>query len=176
MTISWILCIVFQVLGLMFALFAGLNKKKRWILTLTLGANVCSMLVMIFAGRYDGAAATVICTIRAFLFLFQDRVSDNKIFWGCVAAHLIVGILSWQSLLSLLIIVAPIVLCYVNWFGSSPVIKRGTIFSCCCWTVFDFINGIYIEGLRDLAEIISNVIGIVRLRRSRRVQASVPEG
>ncbi len=156
-------CIIFQLLGVFFVLIAGLNKKKKVILVLSFCANICSTLVMILAGRYDGAVATVICTVRSFLFLYQDRVKNNSIFWISVAAHFIAGVLSWQSPLSALIIFAPIVLCYVNWFGKAKDIKYGTIVSCLCWTVFDIINGVYIEAGRDVAEIISNIIGIYRL-------------
>ncbi len=157
--------IVFQLLGVFFVLLAGVNRKKSWILMLSFLANICSTMVMILVGRYDGAAATIVCTIRSFLFLYQDRVKDNKIFWGSVAAHLVVGILAWQSPLSILIIAVPIVLCYVNWFGRSRTIKYGTIISDCCWTVFDIVNGVYIEAARDVAEIVSNIIGLYRLKK-----------
>ncbi|KIR03871.1 hypothetical protein P261_02686 [Lachnospiraceae bacterium TWA4] len=124
---------------------------------------------MIFAGRYDGAASTLICTIRAFLFLFQDQVKSNKIFWRCVIAQVVVGVVAWQSPLSLLIIVAPVVLCSVNWFGSVKSIKYGTIFSDGCWVIFDISNGIYIEATRDFAEALSNIIGLVRERKTKTV-------
>lgn len=173
MTLRWMLCILFQIIGLIFALLAGLNKNKFWILALTLGANICSTLVMLLAGRYDGAAATVVGTVRSFLFLFQNKTSDHKIFWGCVSAHILVGILSWQSVLSLLIIIATVVLCYVNWFGDSLKIKYGSILSCTCWVIFDTASGIYIEAARDLAEIVSNVIGLKRIHEAKRKQITV---
>ncbi len=158
----FILSYLFQFLGLGFVLTAGINKNKKWILFLTFCANICSTIVMILAGRYDGAATTVIGTIRAFLFLFHDRAKDNKIFWGCTIAHAVVGILSWQSSLSLLIIAAPLVLCWTNWFGNVKQIKYGTIFSDLCWAVFDLANGIYVEAARDIGEILSNIVGLLR--------------
>ncbi len=161
-------CIFFQFTGLGFASLAGINKNKKWILAFTCCSNISSTLVMFFAGRYDGAAVTIVCTIRSLLFLYQDKVKGNLIFWGCTAAQVIVGILAWQSRLSLLIIIAPVVLCYSNWFGNSRVIKYGTIISCLCWGTFDFINGVYIEGLRDAAEITSNCVGLVRLSRKEK--------
>ncbi len=164
--------IVFQLIGVCLVLLAGINKKKSWILVLTFLANICSTMVMILVGRYDGAAATIVCTIRSFLFLYQDRVKTNGIFWVSVAAHLIVGILAWQSPLSVLIIAAPIVLCYVNWFGKPKTIKYGTIASDCCWTVFDIVNGVYIEAARDVAEIVSNVVGLIRIHRDREEENS----
>lgn len=151
--------IVFQLLGVIFVLTAGLCRKKNGILFLTFCANFCSVMVMLLAGLYDGAAATIVCTIRAFLFLFHDRVKTNRIFWICVLAHLVVGVLAWQSPISALTIAAPVVLCTVNWFGNVPVIKAGTIFSGLCWAIFDFSGGIYIEGTRDLVETLANIIG-----------------
>ncbi len=165
MTLLW--CNLFQLFGLGFVLSAGISKHKQWILFLTLCANLCSTAVMFLAGRYDGVAATIVCTVRSFLFLFQDRVEHDGIFWGCVAAHALVGILAWQSPLSLLIIVAPIVLCSVNWFGGVRAIKYGTIVSDCCWAVFDLSCGVYIEGGRDIAEVLSNVIGLLRTQKRR---------
>ncbi|MDD6212779.1 MAG: YgjV family protein [Clostridiales bacterium] len=160
-------CIFFQILGVVFVLAAGLCQKKNGILFLTFCANVCSVLVMFLAGRYDGVAATVVCTLRAFLFLFRDRAKSNWIYWISTGAHLIVGVLAWQSPMSLLIILAPMVICTVNWFGNVETIKWGTIVSDCCWAVFDFSCGVYIEGMRDLAETCANVIGLWKSRQSR---------
>ncbi len=157
-------CYFFQVLGLCCVLLAGVHKQKKWILVLNFAANVCSTLVMLLAGRYDGAAATVICTIRAFLFLFRERVRGNKIFWGCVVTHVLVGVISWQSPLSLLIIIAPVVLCSVYWFGGVRTIKYGTIVSDSCWVIFDLSSGIYIEAARDISEILANLVGLFRAK------------
>ncbi len=161
----WMMCYLFQLIGLFLVLAAGICQKKNWILFLTFCANMCSVLVMLTAGRYDGAAATCVCTLRSFLYLFQDRVHDNKIFWGCVAAQIIVGVMAWQSLFSLLVIAAPVVLCIVSWFGSVRQIKWGTIFSDLCWAVFDMSSGIYIEGARDIAETLANIAGLWRTEK-----------
>ncbi len=156
----------FQILGLGFSMSAGFCRKKWWILLLNLCANVCSVSVMVLAGRYDGAVAVLICTIRSLLYLFQDRARTNLIFWGCVGAHVIAGVLAWQSWMSFLIIVAPVVLCYVTWFGKVKQIKYGTIISDLCWMIFDVSSGIYIEAARDVAEGVSNVVGLLRAQRA----------
>lgn len=134
------------------------------ILLLIFLANTCSVLVMILAGRYDGAAASFVAAIRSFLFLFKERAKDNKIFWFCFLAHAVAGVVTWQSPISMLTIVATLVLTATNWFGSVNVIKWGTIISDACWTVFDMMSGVYVEGLKDLMALISNAIGLWRGR------------
>lgn len=162
MRLFW--CYFFQVLGLVFVMISGVSRSRKRILGTMFLANFCSILTMFLAGRFDGGISAAVCTLRTFLFLFRDRVKGNGICWLCVGAHLVTGILAWQSSISILVVVAPVVLTLSQWFGSVNGIKYGTMFSDLCWAVFDFSGGIYIEGLRDLSSVCFNVIGLLRGR------------
>ncbi len=163
-TLFW--CYFFQITGLICATSSGISKNKRIIRIFVLGANISSLLVMIFAGRYDGAAATFVGTFRSLLYVFRDRAKTNIIFWICSIAHIAAGLLTWQSPLTLLIIIATVTLCIVLWFGSVKMIKYGTLLSDFCWAIFDFSGGLYIEGARDFIEAASNVGGLWRESRA----------
>ena len=143
------------------------NKKKILLIIQTL-ATLSTCFGFLFLGATTGFALNIVCITRNVVFYFLD--SKSKAYYPCVAfltfAMVVVGAMSWQGWISLLMIVALAVNTVFISIGIPQLLRKSILFTstlCIIYNVFVFsIGGIANEGI----SIVSSVIGIIRYRKS----------
>lgn len=155
--------IALQIVTLIINILGALSKSKRNILFFIFTANLLGVIQMILVGRFDGAIANVICTIRAFLYLYRERAKTNIIFIFCFIIHLLGGIWTYQNITSIIPIIATLMACSVLWFGNELAIKIAIILSDAMWSIFNLISGLYISSARNVIDGIFNVVSLVKI-------------
>ena len=145
-----------------------MNTKKSLLLVQT-AATTCTCLAYFFLGAASGFALNVVCIIRNIVFYFQkDSGKVHTISALLLAgAMVILGALSWQGPVSLLIISALAANTIFMSFGNPQLLRKsilGTSSLVLLYNVFVFsLGGIANEGL----SIVSSVVGILRFRRKK---------
>lgn len=145
-----------------------MNTKKSLLLVQT-AATTCTCLAYFFLGAASGFALNVVCIIRNIVFYFQkDSGKVHTISSLLLAgAMVMLGALSWQGPVSLLIISALAANTIFMSFGNPQLLRKsilGTSSLVLLYNVFVFsLGGIANEGL----SIVSSVVGIVRFRREK---------
>lgn len=145
-----------------------MNTKKSLLLVQT-AATTCTCLAYFFLGAASGFALNVVCIIRNIVFYFQkDSGKVHTISSLLLAGAMVVlGALSWQGPVSLLIISALAANTIFMSFGNPQLLRKsilGTSSLVLLYNVFVFsLGGIANEGL----SIVSSAVGIVRFRREK---------
>ena len=145
-----------------------MNTKKSLLLVQT-AATTCTCLAYFFLGATAGFALNVVCIIRNIVFYFQkDSGKVHTISSLLLAGAMVVlGSLSWQGPVSLLIISALAANTIFMSFGNPQLLRKsilGTSSLVLLYNVFVFsLGGIANEGL----SIVSSVVGILRFRREK---------
>ena len=162
--------IIGQALGIAATLvtFASYQfNTKRALLIIQTIATLCTCLSFLFLGATTGFALNIVCLVRNVLFYFSsERPKLQHIFAVLLAIVMVVlGALSWQGWISLLMIVALAVntvfmsLRNLQLFRKSILLTSSMIL---LYDVFIFsIGGILNEAL----SIVSSAVGLVRYRK-----------
>lgn len=162
--------IIGQALGIAATLvtFASYQfNTKRVLLIIQTVATLCTCLSFLFLGATTGFALNIVCLVRNVIFYFQsERPKLQHISAVLLAIVMVVlGALSWQGWISLLMIVALAAntifmsLRNLQLFRKSILLTSSMIL---LYDVFIFsIGGILNEAL----SIISSTVGLVRYRK-----------
>lgn len=164
--------IIGQILGIIATIITfttyQMNTKKALLLANT-AATACTCLSYLFLGASSGFALNIVCIIRNVVFYFQDEKSRYHYISASILALIMVvlGALSWQGPVSLLIIFALAANTIFLSFGDPQLLRKSILLTCSCillYNVFVFsIGGIANEGI----SIISSIIGIIRYQKKR---------
>ena len=141
-------------------------NKKNTLLILQTSATLCTCLSFLFLGASTGFALNIVCIVRNITFYFQDNDSKtHKISSAILALTMVVlGIISWQGLHSLLIIVALAINTAVMSFNNPQLLRKSVILTSSMILIYNVIvfsiGGIANEGI----SVASSIIGIIRFR------------
>ena len=162
--------IIGQALGILATILTFIsyqtNKKQSLLIIQTL-ATLSTCIGFLFLGATTGFALNIVCITRNVIFYFLDNKS--KLYYPSVVvltvAMVIVGALSWQGWISLLMIAALAINTVFISLGVPQLLRKSILFTstlCIVYNVFVFsIGGIANEGI----SIVSSVIGIIRYRK-----------
>ena len=164
--------IIGQILGLMATALTVLsyqmNAKRALLLTQT-AATVCTCLSFLFLGASTGFALNIVCIVRNIAFYFETARTPLCT-WTAVlmaAAMGVLGALSWEGAVSLLILPALMANTLILSRGNPQLLRCSVIvtsslifaYNACAVSVGGMLN----EGL----SVVSSVVGIVRFRKVR---------
>ena len=159
-----------QVLGIIATIITFIsyqaNTKKSVLLTQSV-ATLCTWVGYYFLDAYSGFALNIVCLVRYGVFYFQK---DNSRFQyataGALALAMIgVGMLSWQGMIPLLIIIALAVNTVFLSFGKPQLLRKSVLVT----STMVLIYNVFVFSIGGMANeaisIISSVIGIIRYRK-----------
>ena len=146
-----------------------MNTKKSLLLVQT-AATACTCLAYLFLGAASGFALNVVCIIRNVVFYFQKDSGKAHTLTALTLAlaMVVLGTLSWQGPVSLLIIAALAANTVFLSFGNPQLLRKsilGTSTLVLLYNIFVFsLGGIANEAL----SIVSSAVGILRFRREKK--------
>ena len=98
--------------GLVFAIFSFQNNKRNLILFFLGMAQLFFIFHFALLGVWTAAAMNIVGSTRTFFFIFRGRkkwTDSNAIMYIFLCLFLIAGVISWQSWLSIVPIMAMII-------------------------------------------------------------------
>ena len=161
-----------QALGILATVITGISYQmntKRSLLLVQTAATACTCLAYLLLGAASGFALNIVCIIRNVVFYFQKDDGKHRLLPALVlaAAMVVLGILSWQGPVSLLIIVALAANTVFLSFGNPQLLRKsilGTSSLVLTYNIFVFsLGGIANESLA----ILSSIVGIFRYRKEK---------
>lgn len=164
--------IIGQVLGIFATVITFLSYQmntKRSLLAVQTAATLCTCLAYLFLGATSGFALNIVCVTRNVVFYFTKKGTRlNYISTALLAAAMIIlGALSWQGYVSLLIIVALALNTVFMSLGDPQVLRKSVVFTSTLVLIYNCfvfsIGGIANEGV----SIVSSVIGIIRFYKGK---------
>lgn len=164
--------IIGQTLGILATVITVISYQmntKRSLLLVQTAATACTCLAYLFLGAASGFALNVVCIIRNVVFYFQKDTGKVHTISALLlaAAMVVLGVLSWQGPVSLLIIAALAANTVFMSFGDPQLLRKsilGTSSLVLLYNIFVFsLGGIANEGL----SIVSSVVGILRFRKEK---------
>lgn len=170
--------IIGQIFGIATTILSAIsyqaNTKKKLLILSSLAVG-CICISYLLLGAYSGFALNVICLIRNVCFYFiKEKTKTYYIVTGLlITAICVVGALSWQGPISLLIIIALAINTYFISLGKPQLLRYSLLLTCTMVLIYDIvylsIGGIANESIST----VSAIIGIIRYFKLKKSGAIV---
>jgi hypothetical protein len=164
--------IIGQILGIIATIITFLSYQmntKKSLLAVQTCATACTCLAYLFLGAASGFALNIVCITRNVVFYFTKKGTRlNYIATACLTlAMIILGAISWQGYVSLLIIVALALNTVFMSVGDPQLLRKSVVFTSSLILIYNCfvfsLGGIANEGV----SIVSSIIGIIRFYKGK---------
>ena len=168
--------IIGQILGIIATIITVISYQantKRSLLIIQSIATLCTCLSYFFLGASSGFALNIVCLARNVAFYFQNERSKFNYVSATLfsIAMVVLGALSWQGWVSLLIIIALAANTMFMSVGKPQLLRKSVLVTSSMvllYNVFVFsIGGITNEGV----SIVSSAVGTIRYRKNKKEQS-----
>ena len=168
--------IIGQILGIIATIITFISYQantKRSLLIIQSIATICTCLSYFFLGASSGFAWNIVCLARNVAFYFQNERSKFNYVSATLfsIAMVVLGALSWQGWVSLLIIIALAANTMFMSVGKPQLLRKSVLVTSSMvllYNVFVFsIGGITNEGV----SIVSSAVGTIRYRKNKKEQS-----
>ena len=122
---------------------------------------------MLLAKETDGWANSLATCIRSLVFLYRDKVKDNKLLYFAVILYIGAFILSYQSLWSILLLFATLSVCISQRLGNLKQIKVWALISVLCWLIYTLYIKLYLDIPKRLLEAILLIASLISINRCK---------
>ncbi len=161
-----------QIMGWIAALMTFISyqckEHKKLIVVQTLSSlSICVSYLLLNA--WSGMLLNIICILRNFIIYRKDIKIFSYSFWPYALAVLmgIMGILSWQGAMSLLIIIALAVNTLFLYFPDIQNLRKSILVTSTMVLIYNVYYTVWGGVINELIAISSSVIGIYRYRKTR---------
>ena len=167
--INVILGQVFGFIATALTIISYQGKTQKVVLLFQTIATSCTVLSFFFLGATSGFALNIVCLLRNFyFFLVKPKTKLHLV--GSIAftvTMIVVGVISWQNLWSLLIIVALAVNTVFISLDNPQLLRKSVVATSTSVLIYNAVvfslGGILNEGF----SIISSIVGIIRYRKKQ---------
>lgn len=162
--------IVAQIIGgivLILTVISIQFKTKEKILMCQIIANVLISIQYFLLDALTGGVVSVINVIRCIIFYVYKKknMKPSIVFLGIfVIVAVVSGILTWQSVFSIIPIIAAIVFTYGLWQDNIKITRICTAITAGNWSIYNIIVKAYAGAIQSVAECISAITAIIRHR------------
>lgn len=144
------------------------NKDKKGILIYQIVANILYFIQYYLLNAYSACLMNFITAVRCLKFYLEekkyDKVSNNSFMFFTILI-IIIGIFTYNGILSLLPIIASLIYMYSVWQNNLNTTRYLFIVAAFIWFYYNFSIGAYINVVGNIFEIVSGIISIIRFRR-----------
>ena len=140
------------------------NKHWQIVLLKTLG-TLAFTIQYLFLKAYTGMAMDAIGVFRNILFIFVVKKEKTTLPWIILFSSLtlVLGIISFEGAISLLVIVAKLLSCISYGLKSPKMIRMLNLPSSTCWLVYNALHFTLAGVLNEVFVIISIIIAEIRV-------------
>lgn len=160
--------IIAQVLGVIILLITVISiqqKTKERILICQITANILDAIQYFLLNAITGGVIGIINVIRCFIFYYYKKNDKKPSFlFLCifVIVAIVSGILSWQSVWSIIPIIVSIVFTYGLWQDNVKITRICTAITAGGWSAYQLIFLAYARVIGSVSELLSAIISIIR--------------
>ena len=161
-----------QIFGWLAALFTFLSyqckEHKKLLIVQTLSSlSIC--ISYLFLGAHSGMLLNIVCILRNFITYKKNIKFFSYSFWPYVLALTmgLMGLLSWQGYMSLLIVVALMVNTIFVYFPNVQNLRKSIVVTSTMVLIYNAYYAVWGGTVNELIAITSAIIGIYRYRKTK---------
>lgn len=160
---------LFSLIGCTLMVLSGLIKEKKNILTVQCVQFTFMGLANMTLGAFSGLIANIVSLTRNVVFTHRDTSLSLKILF--IVLQVILSIKQNMAWVDWLPVIACVTFTWIIDTPSEITLKKVTLFCLICWVIYDFSYLNYVGFSFDLFSIISNIIGILMIKKDKKVAA-----
>ena len=165
MEINFIIAQIFGFLCIVFNVLSMQMKRRRNIIFMLLCLSLFAALNFIFLGQFAGSYVSLFAILEtAINYLFEKKQKPVPVYIVVfyIIANIILGLLSFNSLLDIIPIIAAIVFCLAILNKKESGIRKFMLLNQILWLFYDFSSGAYSLCISNILAIVSTVIALYR--------------
>lgn len=161
-----------QIFGWLSAVFGFITyqckTQKQVLLSLSM-AGVCMILSYLLAGAYSGTYLNIIGLFRNYVYYAKDKPMFSHKWWPTLFAVVmgLIGFMSWQGPISLLIIVPLVAYTLVLGAGNVQNTRICILFTSTMVMLYNIYYHVWGAASFEFVCIVSAAIGIIRFRKDK---------
>lgn len=159
-----------QIFGWMAALLTFCSyqcKEHKKLIAVQTAATISMCLSYLFLRAFSGMALNVVCIIRNFIIFRKDIKFFSHRCWAYILAAVmgIMGAVSWQGPMSLMIIIALMVNTVFLYFPNVQNLRRSILVTSTMVLIYNVCFSVWGGVMNELIAISSSIIGLYRYRK-----------
>lgn len=151
---------IFGIIGLIYSAVAYHKKEKKDILKLLIISNSLSLIQYIFLQAYTGCITIIISIIRNIIALKKKNKNENIILAIFIILYIVMGIITYNSIFSILPIIASIIYVIGIWNGNENIIRKTGLINMYLWLIYSISTFAVAGAIQNIILIISTHIAI----------------
>lgn len=163
---SFIFAQIFGLLGALAMLISNWQKTRNKVLSLLILDSICYFMQYILLGAITGAFTNVVGLIRTIIFKYKDKyeiLQSNIILFIILSIYLLVGILTYDGIISLLPVIAAMIYTAVLWQDNVRIIRIGTFIMILSCFIYNIAVAAYTGAIVEGILLISSILAIIKL-------------
>ena len=166
-----------QALGfvaLFLQVFSMQAKSYRSIMMMNVTAECIFGVQLLLLGAFTGAATNLMAGVCNTVYYFCNKSGRKTTLLQVLfsGVFITVGVLTWEGVISLLVIVAKVISTVAHGINRPKIIRCSRLVSMPLWVIYDGLAGTIGGVINDLLVIVSSVVGIIRLDLKKKNQES----
>lgn len=156
---------IFGILGALSMLCSNWQKTREKMLFCLIFDGLFYFIQYILLKAYTGAFTNLISLIRAILFNKKgtnDFFRKNYILYIILLLYVIIGIFTYNGVISLLPTIATIIYTVTLWQDAANVIRYGSVMMFTMWLIYNIIVGAYASAIVEGVLLIGTIISIIK--------------
>ena len=161
-----------QILGfaavLIFAVSYQIKNSKKLLIAQTLGTTTL-VIHYLMIGAFSGFALNIVCVIRNLVYYNKDKKIFSYKFYPWLLALLVgmVGILSWQGPVSLIIIIGLMINTVCLSSSDTQFLRKSVVLTCTMLAIYNVLVNSYGGTVNELISVFSAAVGLYRHRKNK---------
>lgn len=151
---------IFGIIGLIYSAVAYHKKEKKDILKLLIISNSLSLIQYMFLQAYTGCITIIISIIRNIIALKKRDKNENIILAIFIILYIVMGIITYNSIFSILPIIASIMYVIGIWNGNENIIRKTGLINMYLWLIYSISTFAVAGAIQNIILIISTHIAI----------------
>ena len=164
--------IIGQILGWLSALLTFISyqcKEHKKLVAVQVFSTLSICISYMLLGAWSGMLLNVICIIRNFIILLRDTKIFSYRFWPYLVTGVmgVVGALSWQGPMSLLVIFALMANTMFLFGSNAQKLRKSILVTSTMVATYNVYYTVWGGVMNEIIAIVSSIIGIYRFRKTK---------
>ena len=142
------------------------TKRIYW---LTFIFNLVNLLVYVYLCDLTTVVSYFGITVRSLTYVYKDKFHNNLLPWVFCAFHVVFGLLTIQTPIQLMTIVAPCTVCYYMWYckENRQHLRIANVANAALWCAYNAYSGVGLIACLRLITIASNAHALYINRKQK---------
>ena len=173
----WVAAQIFGVISFILTFISFQTESPKKLILIQTGATCANMLSYLCLGAMPGVALYTVCVVRNLIYFFREKKIFSYRFWPWLLAGImgLLGFLSWDGPISLLVISALVINTVILSLRNNRILRISILFTSTEVIIYNLIVGSYGGCVSEAIAVVSSAIGLIRFRKNKEQPAKEQE-